>query len=426
MSKRPSKHQPVTSRPIAVDLFAGAGGLSLGLEQAGFDIGAAVEMAPGPVATHLLNFPKTPVIAADIRTVTASAVMIAIRQGLQRRGLEWDGVVTLCAGGPPCQGYSVGGHRRTDDIRNELVHEFQRMVIALRSRYFVMENVPGLLLPDHAATIKKLTASFQRSGYEIAEPIVFDAKRVGVPQSRRRVLLFGWRDGECPVDVVTFQQKEAFETNVAQALNDLPEVDSNALLTGSDTWTGPKKRGRRSHYAKLMQATALDYAYPRDWDGRTLTGCARTEHSSDVVERFRATEPGQTEPISRYRRLSPDGHAPTLRAGTGPDHGSHTPPRPIHHKTPRVISVREAARLQSFPDWFQFAGTKWHAWQEIGNSVPPFMARAIGNAVVEAARITLPAVDDSRQRDAGLRRGATTTRADAAPSRENGAARDHQ
>jgi DNA (cytosine-5)-methyltransferase 1 len=376
-------------RPIAVDLFAGAGGLSLGLEQAGFEIGVAIEKAPGPAATHRFNFPYTPVISKDITGVTASEVRMAVGNGLESRGLGWDNEITLCAGGPPCQGYSVGGHRRADDERNVLVHQFWRLVVKLKSRYFLMENVPGLLLRANAPTLGKLLAAFKRSGYHVAEPFLLDASRLGLPQSRRRVLIIGWREGEKPVDIAALQRMQYPAVSVHEALGDLPEVESVGSLIETDIYISRGNDHARSEYAQRMRDLALGFARPRVWDGRSLSGCCRTRHVPEVIRRFRETEPGETEPVSRYRRLASEGISPTLRAGTGPDHGSHTPPRPIHYRTPRVITVREAARLQSFPDWFRFAAAKWHAWQEIGNAVPPLMARVVGEAVLNATGIRL-------------------------------------
>jgi DNA (cytosine-5)-methyltransferase 1 len=385
MSRPLAEAFPANHRPVAVDLFAGAGGLSLGLEQAGFDIAVAIERGLGPATTHRRNFASTPILIADIRAVTAQSVRSAITKGFAKRELSWNGEITICGGGPPCQGYSMGGHRRANDERNVLVHEFRRLVTALRSRYFVMENVPGLLQPTNSAILTELMKSFHRSGYTVAEPIIVDASRLGLPQSRRRVLLFGWRRGEAPVDVSGLEKLECERATVRDAIDDLPEIETVDALLETDRYSFGHGSSLPSPYAEHMRALSLGFAYPREWDGITLSGCARTRHCASVVRRFRRTEPGNTEPISRYRRLHPMGTAPTLRAGTGPEHGSHTPPRPIHYRTPRVISVREAARLQSFPDWFQFADAKWHAWQEIGNAVPPLLARVVGAALLKSA-----------------------------------------
>lgn len=370
--------------PVAIDLFSGAGGLSLGLEQAGFEVGAAVERAKGPAATHRRNFPDTPLLRRDIRWLRAAHVREAVRNGFSSRGLGWSGEIALTAGGPPCQGYSSGGTKSTNDERNGMIHEFRRMVVALDSRYFVMENVPGLLFKAHARGLAKLRAGFVRDGYEVAEPLIVDASHLGLPQVRRRVLLFGWKRDEAPVDVATLLRIRRRRVTVEEALGDLPRIEEIDALNEGDCYVLPIGGQERSAYAKEMRALVVGLSRPRLWDGRSLTGCAQTHHSREVVARFRDTKAGETEPTSRYRRLKADGVASTLRAGTGPDHGSHTSPRPIHFRAPRVMSVREAARLQSFPDWFQFAPAKWHAWQEIGNAVPPILARDVGEIIMQA------------------------------------------
>jgi DNA (cytosine-5)-methyltransferase 1 len=387
-------------RPVAVDLFAGAGGLSLGLEQAGFEIGAAVESGPGPANTHRLNFPNTPLVEKDIRSVTASALTATIRSGFEARRLSWSGSVVLCSGGPPCQGYSVGGRRRQNDERNTLVHQFKRLATKLHSRYFVMENVPGMLLRHNLPRLKALIRAFKRSGYEVADPMILNASDFGLPQSRRRVILVGWKSGERAVDIARLQNVRHPIVNVGDAIGDLPEVEGISSLAENDVYVLPLRKKDRSEYALRMRELSTGLAHPRTWDGRTLSGCARTLHKNAIVRRFEKTESGTMEPVSRYFRLSTDGLAPTIRAGTGPEHGSHTPPRPIHYETARVITVREAARLQSFPDWFQFAPTKWHAWREIGNAVPPLLARALGEAVFAAANPSLVSVVTREERHA--------------------------
>ena len=113
----------------------------------------------------------------------------------------------------------------------------------------------------------------------------------------------------------------------------------------------------------------------------------RTNHTSESKERFIKTKHGETEPISRFFKLNPNGVCNTLRAGTGSDRGAFTSPRPIHYKYPRVISVREAARIHSYPDWFRFHKTKWHGCRQIGNSVPPLLARAVATSIINALGI---------------------------------------
>jgi DNA (cytosine-5)-methyltransferase 1 len=119
------------------------------------------------------------------------------------------------------------------------------------------------------------------------------------------------------------------------------------------------------------------------FDPALLTSSLRTIHTDLSKKRFLETAPGDTEPVSRFHKLDPKGVCNTIRAGTASDHGAFTSPRPIHPYSPRCITVREAARLHSYPDWFRFHVTKWHGFRQIGNSVPPLLARAVASKVYE-------------------------------------------
>jgi DNA (cytosine-5)-methyltransferase 1 len=145
--------------------------------------------------------------------------------------------------------------------------------------------------------------------------------------------------------------------------------------------------GKASAYAKVLRCEVPDphdKSHHRSRNGNGLSGCSRTVHTAKTITRFRNTKQGCSEQVSRFFRLAKDGLAPTLRAGTGPEQGSFMAPRPIHPFQDRCITVREAARLHSFPDWFHFHPTKWHAFRQIGNSVPPRLARAVARSVLRA------------------------------------------
>lgn len=133
-----------------------------------------------------------------------------------------------------------------------------------------------------------------------------------------------------------------------------------------------------------MRRAPGDYSYPRMWDPDVLTSSMRTVHTGKSIRRFDATPPGTIEPVSRFLRLDPNRYCNTLRAGTDSKRGAYTSPRPIHPITPRVITVREAARLHSFPDWFRLHSTKWHGFRQVGNAVAPRVGRAMGEVIVRA------------------------------------------
>jgi DNA (cytosine-5)-methyltransferase 1 len=385
-------------RPIAVDLFAGAGGLSLGFEQAGFDIVASVELDPIHATIHELNFPETRVICADVRETTGASIRAAA--GLA--GADIDVVV----GGPPCQGFSLIGYRVLDDPRNALVTHFLRIVEELQPRMFVMENVPGMGTGAHTQLLDELIEGFHVAGYAVATRRILQAAEYGVPQDRRRLFLLGARRGIClptyPEPHTRLRSKAPRQNgvwlqtemaavpecpSVADAILDLPNVDHYPHLFVSDVLD--TETGEGSPYARVLHGVDQDpgdYSYPRRWTSTRLTGCLRARHTALSIRRFRETTPGTTEPISRFFRLSLNGVCNTLRAGTATDRGAFSAPRPIHPLYPRCITVREAARLHSFPDWFRFHRTIWHGFRQIGNSVPPLLGRAVGAEVIRALR----------------------------------------
>jgi DNA (cytosine-5)-methyltransferase 1 len=175
-------------RPIGIDLFAGAGGLSLGFEQAGFDVVAAVEVDPVHCAVHKFNFPNCAVIPESVSKLTGAEIRKRSGVGLRR--------VDVVFGGAPCQGFSLIGHRVLDDPRNSLVRDFVRLVAELRASYFVFENVKGLTVGRHRRFLDELIEAFDQAGYEVRLPWkVLDAADFGTPQHRQRLILFGARKG---------------------------------------------------------------------------------------------------------------------------------------------------------------------------------------------------------------------------------------
>ncbi|NEO92512.1 MAG: DNA cytosine methyltransferase [Moorea sp. SIO3G5] len=392
-------------RPLAVDLFAGAGGFSLGIEQAGFDVALAVEQDPIHGAVYAFNSPQTKVLCTDITTLSGQEIQKALREWATERGQNQDCrevsskvstidlVIDLVIGGPPCQGFSLIGKRQVDDVRNNLVFEFCRLVKELQPRYFVMENVPGLAQNKYQHLFEQLISDFKAAGYTITEPVqVLNAADFGVPQKRRRLFLLGSRLGEAPVAYPSSELGSHQWVTVKDAIADLPNLDDFPELMKSDCVELTPEQ------LDLLQALAMPYveklrdlitdrgnfAYPRQWNPQLLTSSLQTQHTEASIERFRNTPMGEVETTSRLRRLHWDQPCHTLRAGTGYKNGRYTSPRPIHPDYPRVISVREAARLHSFPDWFRFHHTKWHGFRQVGNAVPPRLGRVLGKQIMTA------------------------------------------
>lgn len=389
------------NRPVAIDLFSGVGGLSLGLEQAGFDVAAAVEIDPVHAACHKYNFPDCSVLARSIRELSGDSIRRTA--GLGNRSVD------LVAGGAPCQGFSLIGQRALDDPRNELVREFVRIVTELNASYFIFENVKGLTLGRHKQFLREVIDAFESSGYSVRMPWrVLNASSYGVPQDRQRLFLLGARKG-LPLPVYPAPQTRPAGSaaellkfpqgpSCRDAIADIPDAEQFEKLLTSDS-VPVNRWGKASKYAKELrcQETKDWYlGYRRTWDAKVLTASSRTYHTEISRRRFSETEEGGVEPISRYFRLPSNGISNTLRAGTDSARGAFTSPRPIHYKYPRCITVREMARLHGFPDWFRFHETKWHGARQIGNAVPPPLARAVAK---EIARV----IGISKARPGGVR-----------------------
>ncbi|WP_099532427.1 DNA cytosine methyltransferase [Limnothrix sp. PR1529] len=409
----------VSRRPIAVDLFAGAGGMSLGFEMAGFDVAVAVEIDPIHCLTHQYNFPQGAVLCRSAAEVTGAEIrqqLAAVLRGdrpsdserirdsalTSRLGLEEPELeIDVLFGGPPCQGFSMMGKRAFDDPRNALMFHFARLVNELRPKYFVIENVRGMTLGKHRAFLSELIELFADFGYQVeANYQVLNAAHYGVPQDRQRLFLLGARSGwplpsypapqtrRPPVCKSAKRDRTLAHLpicpTVAGAIGDLPDVDQYPELRSSDWLDLGQLADPPGDYARWLRGALrdpADFSHPRRSPRSGLSGCLRTDHSAASVARFQTTLPGEVDRISRFLKLHPEGICNTLRAGTPSNRGAFTSPRPIHPIQGRCITVREAARLHSYPDWFCFHGTKWHGMRQIGNSVPPLLARAVAAQV---------------------------------------------
>src|SRR5438874_1532917 len=224
-------------RPTAIDLFAGAGGLSLGFEEAGFDVCAAVEIDPVHCAVHQFNFPRCAIIPRSVVGLSAGDIRKAA--GIGGRSVD------CVFGGPPCQGFSLIGHRALEDPRNRLVLEFVRIVSELDARTFMFENVKGLTVGHHKAFLRELVQAFDDAGYNVRMPwLVLDAAYYGVPQHRERLILLGAKKGTRLPDYPVPRTNPADARKripglpagptCMDALGDLPDADRFAALIESD------------------------------------------------------------------------------------------------------------------------------------------------------------------------------------------------
>lgn len=360
-----------------VDLFCGCGGFGLGAKLADFDVVVAVDIDETLQSAYAKNFPKTKVVNGDLSKMGPKEWTNLLGE------LEIDGVI----GGPPCQGYSRMGKGDVNDPRRSLLRHFFRTVNIISPRFFIMENVEGLLDEKNSSELFDAIKVVDKK-FRVLPPIVVDASKFGVPTKRKRVIVIGYD----PLTVSEISVKDILLTNkvavtVKDAIQDIGEPIPQQKDAQHFGWAKYRKLKALSAYAVKMRALpreSLGWPVALDYLRRGMvSGNFDTMHLPQVSARYGAITPGETDPISRSKRLSWDGVCPTLRAGTGADKGSHQAVRPLHPSMPRVITVREAARLQGFPDWFSFHNTKWHSFRMIGNSVSPLVSEEVLSIIKE-------------------------------------------
>lgn len=367
-----------------IDLFSGAGGFSLGAARAGMKVVSSVEIDPFANETHSRNFPKTKHLGVNIAELSG-------RDLLAKSNLHWgelDGLI----GGPPCQGFSSIGRRDPNDVRNSLFGHFIRLVAETQPRFFVAENVPGILQDRNKELLDTALASIP-TNYILLKPTKISAAAFGAPTTRTRVFFVGFDPARCTgleMDIfVPFPEQK--KTTVKEALAGLPEKINPAWQSEESSWQ-PVCRLPSSFFndraqSHIPQDVGDEFAIDAFNDTGYTSGCFGTVHGLDIATRYRNLKPREQDPISKSVRLDFDGFCPTLRAGTGNDKGSYQAVRPIHPSQARVITPREAARLQGFPDWFLLHPTKWHSFRQLGNSVSPIVAERILIAIASKLSI---------------------------------------
>jgi DNA (cytosine-5)-methyltransferase 1 len=345
-----------------LDLFAGAGGLSLGFAEAGCEVLGGVEwdnqLADCYEAGHRRRGSEAKALRKDVRSLERGEV-------LRTFGFEPE-QLSFLVGGPPCQGFSTIGKRRVDDERNQLIFEFVKVLRDVRSTAFLIENVPGLL--ERGDTLDRLLDELSGAGYENARYEEVDAAACGVPQRRTRVVVFGTRSGRRLPNFAALSTPDPDGPTVWDAIGDLPDP----LATAE----------RYEHGSRVPYGRRHPSAYARSLRGKceAVTRWEPVSHSTNIIKAYSKLEEGETDPATKCWRLIADDYARTLRAGSR----SRTACRPVHPYEPRVITVREAARLHSFPDSHPLPRGTSSAHVAIGNSVPPLMARSLAEIFVEA------------------------------------------
>lgn len=375
--------------PNVIDLFAGAGGLSLGAARAGFKIVAALEHDPHAIESHVSNFPNSRHIQRDILGINGDEL-------LQLSGLQANELIGVI-GGPPCQGFSNIGRGEIEDNRNILFERFFELVEELQPLFFVAENVPGIMKLKYEKIRQDAFAHIH--DYHLLPPVRVNASEYGAPTTRTRYFFIGYRN-DPRINALTSEDIELMKvplmhkTNVRTALEGLPSniryhPKSNGIRRlDQDYWNVNARRSQCAffhHRVIGMRPCGLGNAeYIRDYENKhAVNGFLPTRHSSVVRQRYAQLAFGEQDRISKSIRLDPDSYCPTLRAGTGPDKGSYQAVRPIHSQYDRVITPREAARLQGFPDWYKLPDTIWHSFRQIGNSVSPIVAEQVMRAIFQ-------------------------------------------
>lgn len=336
-----------------ISLFSGGGGLDLGLEAAGFqthfenDIDpyscSTLEMGRIAAANRGLSiFSKSVVIAADVKSLDGSYVLESSR--LKK------GEVSLLAGGPPCQAFSVFGNRKgREDHRGQLVYEYFRILSQIAPEAFLFENVYGLLTVEKGAVFKMACEQLRepRKGlrYELSV-LRLNAANYGVPQFRDRIFIIGSREGKT-----------------------IKEID--ALTVDPRNHISPSQLPFRTVKDALRGLTKPNETFPANHTGRT--------HSDRIIERYGSMAPGQRDHFTRINKLDLTKPSYTIIVGSDKGGGKGH----IHPIAPREVTPRESARIQTFPDWWEFTGTVRHPIRQVGNAVPPLLGFAVANALRE-------------------------------------------
>jgi DNA (cytosine-5)-methyltransferase 1 len=360
-------------KPLAIDIFAGAGGLSLGFKQAGFKIVQAIEKDPHAAETYRGNHTDTDLIEDDI-------CKLEPLKCLMRLGLR-PGDITVLIAGPPCQGFSESNRRTRslDNPKNYLYKEFLRFLRVMKPIWFVLENVAGIRTLERGRIMQNIIEACRLLGYKV-DWRELNSAQYGVPQFRRRIFIIGNQLGlPIPFPVPTHAPNRKPYVTVWQAISDLPHLKNGASVD----YLPYKVNGRHlSQYQRAMRAS-ID-------SGTSVQGNLVTLNSQKVLERYRHIRPGcnwksiPDDLLNNYEDYS--------RCHTGIYHrlqwrklskviGNFRKNMLIHPEDDRGLSVREAARLQSFPDNYVFYGSIGFQQQQVGDSVPPLLAEAVAHCI---------------------------------------------
>ncbi len=360
---------------LAVDLFCGAGGLSEGFRQAGFHVVAGQDFDEAAGATFAATHPEARFIGGPIQNITA--------QDLLRASSVRRGQVDVMIGGPPCQGYSVYNHQRgTDDPRAKLFREYLRLVDGIQPKWIVMENVTGITSIAGGAIVDQITKGMTKLGYRVRMNIL-KAEEFGVPQERRRVFFIATRtDSPIIFPLPTHGRNLLPGVSIWDAISDLPP-----LKNGDKSESAPYELAPQNEYQRTLrgnQTVVKNHSAPR----LAKINEERMRHIPpggswrDIPVRLLPagmTHARRCDHTKRYGRPLKNDLACTILTKCDVHWGAY-----IHPTQDRAFTVREAARLQSFPDFFEFRGSRTEQYVQVGNAVPPILGRRVADAVLAA------------------------------------------
>jgi len=361
-----------------IDLFVGAGGLSEGFKMAGFEILAANDLDGHCAETFRLNNPNIPFFLGPIEKLNAEDFLKAAKIK--------PGQLDCIIGGPPCQAFSVYNHQRgMHDERSGLFKEYLRIVEGIMPRFVVMENVPGMTSVEGGRAVQEIKSGLSKLGYKV-ESKILKAEEFGVPQERRRMFFVGSFGNEIKWPLATHGGGSGLPpfTTVQDAISDLPSL-------------GNAEGAVRLPYIKPVMSSYQRFLRE---GSRAVYNHVAPSLSLVNLERMRHIPPGgswrdipfsllpagmkkarRSDHTKRYGRLHPEGLACTILTKCDPHWGAF-----FHYEQDRAITVREAARLQSFPDSFRFSGPRAEQYRQVGNAVPVFLAAAIAKSIILSLR----------------------------------------
>lgn len=333
-----------------IDLFSGAGGLSYGFELAGFNVLLGIDNDEAALNTFKLNHKQSEILNCDITEISYATDI---------RPLIGDNKIDVIVGGPPCQGMSLSGPRKFEDPRNKLYLSYIRLVKEIMPRAFVIENVIGIVSLFKGKIKDHIIEEFTKMGYKVQFKTLV-ASDYGVPQKRKRVIFVGTLE-----EGFSFPEPVGYTINTKEALSDLPTLEKELGEIEMEYLSSPQ-----NDYQKLMRSNS-DKVYNHlaanhsDRVKEIIAQVPDGGNHKDLPKNLRETRNFNVA----WTRFASDKPSPTIDTG----HRHH-----FHYKYNRVPTVRESARLQSFPDDFIFTGNKTQQFRQVGNAVPPLMAKLIG------------------------------------------------